>query len=88
MMAEKFTIQGSIYKGFSAEIWADERDPGKRCIAIVRDYKDAVAILAALSAPHPTPEDPQPYALCRRPKGCICGGDTARVRAGCSNWSG
>lgn len=43
---ETWTIQSSIYEGFSSEIWADDRKPGQRTIAVVRDYKDAVAILA------------------------------------------
>lgn len=32
--------------------------------------------------------DPQPYERCRRREGCVCGGDTAAVRAGCSQWKG
>lgn len=29
----------------------------------------------------------EPYAgHCERPQGCVCGGDTPRVRAACSNW--
>lgn len=34
------------------------------------------------------PADPQPAARCRRPEGCVCGGDTPGVRAGCQHWSG
>jgi len=44
---EKWTLQSSIYEGFSTEIWADDRPPGERTIAVVRDYTDAVTILAA-----------------------------------------
>lgn len=33
------------------------------------------------------PADRQPARLCRRPEGCVCGGDTPGVRAGCQHWS-
>jgi septation ring formation regulator EzrA len=32
--------------------------------------------------------DPQPYDECRREGGCVCGGDTPGVRAGCGWWNG
>jgi hypothetical protein len=32
--------------------------------------------------------DKQPYEQCRRQGGCVCGGDTPGVRAGCSQWRG
>lgn len=45
-----WTLESSIYEGFSTEIWADARAPGKRTVAIVRDYQDAIAILSGVQA--------------------------------------
>jgi len=47
--ANGWTLEMSIYEGFSTEIWADGREPGQRTVAIVRDYRDAVFILAAIA---------------------------------------
>lgn len=58
---DDFTLQSSIYEGFSTEIWADNRPPGQRTVAIVRDYRDAVRILAALSAVPSPPKDQGSY---------------------------
>jgi hypothetical protein len=44
---EAWTLKGAIYEGFSTEIWCEERGPGKRTIAVVRDYQDALAIMNA-----------------------------------------
>lgn len=49
MEAQGWTLQSSIYEGFSTEIWADSRPPGKRTVAIVRDFQDAKAILVAVA---------------------------------------
>jgi Lar family restriction alleviation protein len=47
--ANGWELQSSIYEGFSTEIWADGRPPGQRTVAIVRDYQDALTIMAAIA---------------------------------------
>lgn len=47
--AAGWELQGSLYEGFSTELWANDREPGKRTVAIVRDFGDAQLILAILA---------------------------------------
>ena len=51
---EIWSLQGAIYEGFAAEIACWEREPGKRTIAIVREYQDAIAIMADRLKPSPS----------------------------------
>lgn len=75
---------------FALVAWLPGRQGDPKAVALSgppQSQPDApIALLTALRAALPGSADPQPYALCKADGGCVCGGDTARVRAGCSNW--
>lgn len=46
---------------------------------------DMVALRAYLELK--AAEEAKDNGACTRPEGCVCGGDTERVRKACANWS-
>ena len=66
---ENWTLDPSIYEGFTTEISALDRAPGQRTIAIVRTYQDALAIMDArkiVSEPVAYAFSPTDYGRLRR----------------------